>query len=64
MKLGSGAGIKLINPNGSCFYATYRLQFRCTNNGAKYEALIQGLLFALEKGVTTLIIEWDSQLVI
>ena len=63
-KLGASAGIELINPKGKSLYATYQLQFKCTNNIAKYESLIQGLLFALEKGITTLIIEGDSQLVI
>ncbi len=63
-KMGANVGIKLVNPKGRSFYATYQLQFRCTNNAKKYEALIRGLLFALEKGVTTLKIEGDSQLVI
>ena len=40
------------------------MQLRCTNNGVEYEVLIQGLLFALEKGVIALIIDGDSQLVI
>ena len=57
-------GIELVNPKGKYFYAAYRLWFRCTNNDIEYEALIQGLLFALEKGVKSLIIEGDSQLVI
>ena len=62
-KLGAGAGIKLVSPKGRSFYAAYQLQFRCTSNGVEYEALIWGLLFALEKGVTNLIIEGDYQLV-
>ena len=37
---GAGAGIELINPKGRSFYATYRLQFRCTNNGVEYRAFI------------------------
>ena len=56
--------IKLVNPKGRSFYAAYWLKFRSTNIGVEYEALIWGLLFALEKGVTTLVIEGDSQLVI
>ena len=63
-KMGANAGIKLVNPKSRSFYATYWLQFRCTNNVVEYKALIRGLLYALEKGVTTLIIEGDSQLVI
>ena len=39
-KSGANVGIELINPKGRSFYATYRLQFRCTNNGVEYEALI------------------------
>ena len=63
-KSGASVGIKLINPKHRSFYATYQLQFICTNNGVEYKALIRGLLFALKKGVKTLIIERDSKLVI
>ena len=63
-KLGASVGIELVNPKGKSFYATYWLYFRCAKKVTEYEALIWGLLFALEKGVTTLIIEGDSQLVI
>lgn len=59
-KLGASAGIELVNPKGKSFYVAYQLQFRCTNNATKYKALIQGLLFALEKGVKAIIIEGDS----
>ena len=63
-KLGVSESIELVNSKRMSFYVTYQLQFRCTNNGAEYKALIRGLLFALEKGFAALIIEGDSQLVI
>ena len=63
-KLRVGTSIELINPKGKPFYIAYQLQFRCTNNIVEYEELIQGILFTLDKGITSLIIEGDSQLVI
>ena len=40
---GSGAGCVLINPNKNKHFLSCRLEFECTNNTAKYEALVQGL---------------------
>lgn len=63
-KMGVDVVIELVNPKSRSSYVAYRLQFRCTNNAIEYKALIRGLLFALEKGFTDLIIEGDFQLVI
>ena len=43
-KNGSGAGVMLVSLALERHYFSFRLQFSCTNNIAKYEALIQGLL--------------------
>ena len=63
-KQGARAGIELINPKGKSYYATYHLQFFCTNNVVEYEALVRGFLMALEKHVKILMVKGDSQLVI
>lgn len=63
-KQGDGVGIDLINPSRKSFLAAYRLRFPYTNNVAKYEALIHGLLFALNKKVKILYIYGDSKLVV
>lgn len=41
-KNGLGAGVKLISPAKVRYHFSFRLQFSCTNNVAKYESLIQG----------------------
>jgi ribonuclease HI len=60
---GSGAGVVLIAPLGEVFYHSYRLEFYCTNNVAKYEALILGLNLTIDKGVTILEVKGDSDLI-
>jgi ribonuclease HI len=61
---GSGAGVVLTAPSGEVFYHSYRLEFRCTNNVAEYEALILGLNLAIDKGVTILEVKGDSDLIV
>jgi ribonuclease HI len=41
-----------------------RLEFACTNNEAKYEDLIQGMILAQEMKLKNLIMTRDSKLVI
>jgi ribonuclease HI len=41
-----------------------RLEFACTNNEAKYEALIQGMILGQEMKIEHLIVTGDSKLVI
>ncbi|XP_024190662.1 uncharacterized protein LOC112194676 [Rosa chinensis] len=60
----AGAGIVLENPAGDRFSYSFQLTFQCTNNQAKYEALIIGLKVLLEMGVRDVQIRGDSQLVI
>ena len=40
------------------------MEFKASNNMAEYEALVNGMLVALEVGVTDLEVNSDSQLVI
>ena len=61
---GSGAGIMLMGPEDFKVCYALRLEFKASNNVAEYEALINGMLVALEVGVTDLEINSDSQLVI
>jgi ribonuclease HI len=62
--IGSGTGIVLTAPSGEIFYHSYRLEFRCTNNVAEYEALISGLNLAIDKGATILEVKGDSDLIV
>jgi hypothetical protein len=41
--IASGAGILFTSPNGMVYPFSHRLEFPCTNNMAKYEALLLGL---------------------
>ena len=41
-----------------------RLKFECTNNTAKYEALIQGLKKAIEFKVNNLKVYGDSEIIV
>ncbi|XP_043808001.1 uncharacterized protein LOC122722135 [Manihot esculenta] len=61
---GSGAGIMLKGPEDFKVCYALRLEFKASNNVAEYEALINGMLVALEVGVTDLEVNSDSQLVI
>ncbi|XP_059636050.1 uncharacterized protein LOC132278266 [Cornus florida] len=60
---GEGAGIVLF-----CLTLTstavVKLDFKCINNEAEYEALILGLLTALDKQVSRLCIDGDSKLIV
>ena len=63
-KQGARGGIELISCKGKSYSTTYHLQFFCTKNTVEYEALVRGLLMALEKDVKVLMVEGDSQLMI
>ena len=52
MAPGSGAGVVLISLDGSRLRYTIRLHFLASNNTTKYEALINGLLIAIELDAT------------
>ncbi|XP_050222532.1 uncharacterized protein LOC126672624 [Mercurialis annua] len=47
---GDGAGIVIVSPSGAHYKMSCSLKFKCTNNQAKYEALILGLEILVELG--------------
>ena len=61
---GIDAGYLLINPCGIRNYLSSHLESKCTNNDAKYEALIQGLRKAIDLKVKSIEVFGDSRLVI
>ncbi|GKD63079.1 reverse transcriptase domain-containing protein [Tanacetum coccineum] len=59
---GSGAGLMLISPEGREYTYALRFEFKTTNNGVEYEALLAGLWVAREMEIKSLAIFTDSQL--
>ena len=57
---GSGADCVLIDPKKNKHFLSCRLEFECTNNTAKYEALVQGLRKAIELKVKNMKVYGDS----
>jgi ribonuclease HI len=62
--VGSGAGIVLRSPDNETTLFSYRLEFDCTNNIAKYEALILGINLAIDMNIKNLHVKWDSDLIV
>jgi ribonuclease HI len=60
----NGVGIILLSPNNIVHPHVVRLDFYCTNNEAKYEYLIQGMILPWEMKAEHLIVIGDSELVI
>ena len=60
---GSGAGVILEGPSGLLIEQALRFAFKASNNQAKYEALIAGMLLAKEMGAKSLMAKSDSLLV-
>jgi ribonuclease HI len=54
----------LIDPYGIRTYFSCHLESECTNNGAKYEALIQGLKKEIDLNIKCIDVFGDSWLVI
>ena len=63
-KNGLGAGVMLVSLALERYYFSFRLQFSCTDNIAKYEALLQGLLLSQKRGIQTLSVYGDGELVV
>ena len=61
---GSGAGCVLIDPRKNKYFLACRLEFECTNNTAKYEALVQGIRKAIELKVKNLKVFGDSEIIV
>ena len=64
MEKSTGAGIVVISPKGIKATLSFNLAFKCTNNQAKYEALVIGLEIFMELGAQEVHIIGDSQLVL
>ena len=62
--IGHGIGAVLVSPEGNHYPATARLDFRCTNNVAEYEACALGIRMAIERKIEVLKVYGDSALVI
>ena len=58
------AGIVIISPKGIKTTISFNLAFKCTNNQAKYDALVIGLEILLELRAQEVHIIGDSQLVL
>ena len=63
-KEGVGARVLIILAGGEVIYLMYKLEFKTTNNTAKYEALILGLRAAKDLGIQEFVVFGDSELVI
>nr|ABA97752.2 retrotransposon protein, putative, unclassified [Oryza sativa Japonica Group] len=63
-KEGQGIGVVLFSPNGMCYEASVRLEYYCTNNQAKYNALLFGLQIMEMVGAKHVEAFGDSELVV
>ncbi|XP_028066827.1 uncharacterized protein LOC114269663 [Camellia sinensis] len=59
-----GTGIVLTSKSGEKLYFSYKLDFYCSNNEAKYEALILGLIAAEKHSIKKIQIRGDSKLIV
>jgi ribonuclease HI len=62
--VGQGLGVIIISPNGAVFETSSRLEHYCTNNQAKYEALLFGLQMLQSMEVKCVKAFGDSLLVV
>jgi len=63
-RVGAGAGILLISPEGHKIPYALRFSFKTTNNEAEYETLLAGLRLAKELKAKRLAVFSDSQLIV
>ncbi|XP_076944312.1 uncharacterized protein LOC143614895 [Bidens hawaiensis] len=61
---GSGAGLRLVIPEGHEFTYAIKLDFKSTNHEAEYEAFLAGLRIAKKLGVKHLEARVDSMLIV
>ncbi len=61
---GNGAGVYLHDNFSHTHVFSFRLNFRCTNNIAEFEALILGLNIARQMGLRKIHVYGDSELVV
>ena len=62
--MGAGIGVVLIFPSDIPMKILFKIQLVCSNNEAKYEALIVGLETFLNLGAMHILIRGDSELFI
>jgi hypothetical protein len=60
----SGVGIVLVSTGNILHPHVIRIEFMCTNNEEKYEALIHGIILAQEMKIKHLIVTGDPELVL
>lgn len=58
-----GVGIVVYNPDDIVISLLFKLEFPCSNSEAKYEALLMGLIYALQMGIQRLCVLGDSRLI-
>jgi hypothetical protein len=61
---GQGVRCCIVSPRGVCFHVAVRLEFACTNNQSKYEALLCRLEMLRDMGVRDVEAYGDSLIVI
>jgi ribonuclease HI len=61
---GQGVGVILISPRGVVFGQSVRLEYFCSNNQVKYEAILLGLQILSSMGVRHVEAFGDSLLVV
>jgi ribonuclease HI len=64
MKTEAGAGLLFISPLGEHMRYVVHLHFPASNNMVEYEALLCGLIIAIETSIKCLDVRGDSQLMI
>ena len=60
----TGACVVLISPSKETIHLSYKIDFKTTNNIAKYEALLLGVKDSKEMGIMCLNIFGDVDLII
>jgi hypothetical protein len=60
----AGAGIVLYKDDGEAVTKSFKFDFPCSNNAAKYQAYLTGLAIAYEMGIKHLRVIGDSNLVV
>ena len=63
-KTSAGGGCILISPTNEKYNASFRFTFSCTNNVVEYEALANGLKWAIKQGIICLQVFGDSKLIV
>jgi ribonuclease HI len=61
---GAGVGVLLISRQGEQLKYVLQIHYKASNNGAEYEALIQGLRIAVSLGINRLLAFGNSKVVI